>query len=83
MNVPNRLVPAETGFWHIDNEEFQAQNLFFEGCGCATVNSAVALETRGSGFEFSHGKLLIIFVGADESSEICQPPPWHVLQKDD
>ena len=28
VNVPNSLVPAETGFWHIDNEEFQAQYLF-------------------------------------------------------
>ena len=49
VNVPNRLVPAETVFWHIDNEEFQAQNLFFEGCGCATVGIAVTSETRGPG----------------------------------
>ena len=29
------------------------------GCGCGTVGSAVASETRGPGFESSHWQLLL------------------------
>ena len=37
----------------------ELRNYIFWGCGCGTVGSTVASNTRGPGFESSHRKLLL------------------------